>query len=246
MLTGSQILRTLFGAALIAGIVPCITSAAPIVGVPDSNANGKVDLADLIASGPAGFIIGDKHFNNFSYTPSGGANTPTAADISVDNFSTGTDEAIRFGFGWFTINGISMDSRIDYQVTVTDPNPATMIDGVDLLFNGIAVGSAVGDVAETVSDTQNNLLAQLFVFTDPDGSGPAHGVPSTSAPILPNQRVILVDKDIQLFSAPATGANNFASVSFVDNSYHQTPEPLAMTLLGLGGGLSMLRRRRTA
>ena len=244
----NRTLCAVVGGALVATalLIPASQSIAalvPLSALPDSNGNGKTDIADAIAAG--GFTLGDKQFvfNSSSYTPSQSA--PGASDISISDATTSSGIAIKFGFGWFTLNGIQMDSRIDYRVDVLDPNPSTMIDAVDLAFNGLAVGAAVANVAETVSDTSGNQLAQLFVFTDPDGpSLPQHGVPSTSTPILPNQRSILVDKDISLFSAPqANGGNNFASVSFVDNSYHQTPEPVGLSLLGLGG-ICLLGRRR--
>ena len=249
MSTGSIriVSASLLGAALLFSTAQSF--AAPIVGVPDSNGNGKVDLADIIATGATGFSIGDKKFSGFSYTPSG-SNSPAASDISVDDFSTSSGEALRFGFGWFTLNGINMDSRIDYRVDVLDPNPATMIDSVDLGFNGIASGVAVGDVAETVNagDAPHGFLGLLKVFTDPDGALPQQAQYVDSLKLVPLQRSILVDKDIQLFSAPTGGALplNFASISFVDNSYHQTPEPVSVASLGIAGCMYMLRRRRIA
>ena len=60
--------------------------------------------------------------------------------------------------------------------------------------------------------------------------------------------MIKVDKDIQLFSLPgANGAHNFSSISFVDNSYHQTavPEPMTAGILSIGGCLALIRRRRS-
>jgi hypothetical protein len=222
------------------------SALVPLSQVADSDGNGKIDLADVIASG--GFTIGDKAFTGFSYTPSGSA-TPAASDITISDASIPNEEAIKFGFGWFTLNGINMDSRIDYEVSVTDPNPATMIDAVDLSFNPVSSGAAVADVAETVTNpVGGGVLALLNVQSDPDGSGPLQAIPAASTPIIPNQRAILVDKDIQLFSAPAGNGDplNFASVSFVDNSYHQTPEPVAATMLGISGALCMMRRRRSA
>ncbi|HMB94975.1 MAG TPA: PEP-CTERM sorting domain-containing protein [Tepidisphaeraceae bacterium] len=219
-------------------------SFAAITDVPDSNHNNVIDLADLIATGSTGFDISDKHFSNFSYTPSG-ATAPAASSIVVSDVSTPAGVAISYNFNWSTLNGISMDSRIDYRVDVTDPDPATMIDAVDLAFDGSASNAAVADVSETVNDTSGNFLTQLAVFTDPDGAGPLQGVSSVTSPLLPPQRGILVDKDIQLFSAPTTSnINNMASINFVENSYHQTPEPACLAMLGLVGSICAMRRRR--
>lgn len=223
----------------LAAMFACTAAYAAPVGVTDNNGNGKIDLADVIASGN-GFVIGDKLFSHFSYTPSG-SNSPAASDISVDVSpgSTDQDESIRFGFGWFSINGINMDSRIDYEVSVLDPSAA--IDGVDLLFNGLASGSAEAVVSETIQTLDGTFLGQIGVTTNPHA-------PANVLPLIPPQRAILVDKDIQLFSLPkatSTSPNNFSSISFVDNSYHQTvPEPVSAGVLGISC-LALMRRRRS-
>src|SRR5450432_1285818 len=121
----------LSGLALIGSTLLASQSFAAITDVPDSNHNNVIDLADLIATGSTGFDISDKHFSNFSYTPSG-ATAPAASSIVVSDVSTPAGVAISYNFNWSTLNGISMDSRIDYRVDVTDPDPATMIDAVDL------------------------------------------------------------------------------------------------------------------
>ena len=141
-------------------------SAAPVSNVTDSNGNGKIDLADVIAAG--GFTIGDKHFSDFSYTPSG-TGSPGASDISVDvsPSSTDDDEAVRFGFGWFSIDGINMDSRLDYTVSVVNRDPNVLIDGVDLLYNGISNGAAQAVVAETVTTADGGFLGLLHTTSDP-------------------------------------------------------------------------------
>jgi hypothetical protein len=215
---------------------PAFSALVPLDQVPDVNHNNQIDLQDVIASG--GFSIGDKDFSGFAYVQ-GGSASPASADIAILDASTpGGDEAIRFVFGWFTQDGLDMESNISYAVTVTDPDPATMIDAVDLQFNGVSKNFALADVSEVVDDSHGNFLANLEV--DAAGNAPANDFDSTS--ILPNQREILVDKDIQLSSAP-TSFNNFATVSFVDNSYHQTPEPIGLTAIGIGA-ISMMRRRR--
>ena len=212
-----------------------VALATPITTAPDANQNGQIDLQDLI-NDPNGFTVGDKHFSHFSYTPTG-ANAPTASQISVD-IAPGTDYGLRFGFGWYSINGINMDSRIDYRVDVTDPNPAQKIDAVTLGYDGTSQGAAAALATEVIQSIGGTQLATLNVT-------PAN--PQQTVPILPNQRSILVDKAINLFSAPsANGTNNFSAISFVDNTYHQTlvPEPASFGILAAGGCLLLLRRRR--
>ena len=211
------------------------SALVPLSQVPDSDHNGKIDLADVIASG--GFTIGDKAFTDFDYAP-GGSISPTASDVAVVDASTPGTEAVRFIFGWFTQDGINMESNISYAVSVTDPNPSTMIDEADLQFNGVSQDIAFANVSEVIDDGNGNFLAAMSV----KAVGNASPVDFATTPILPNQRTLLIDKDIELSSAP-TSENNFASVSFVDNSYHQTPEPIGLTAIGLGA-VSMMRRRR--
>ena len=201
---------------------------------PDDG-TGAVSLEDLI-NDPSGFTVGDKHFYDFSYTPSG-SEAPTASQIDV-SIAPGTAYGLRFGFGWYSLNGINMDSRIDYRVDVTDPNPAVQIDGVNLDFNGVAVNNAAALVAETVDTLAGTQLALLDVTPND---------PQTSAPINPNQRSLLIDKDIQLFSGPqTTGPDNYSAISFVDNSFSETlPEPTAIPLLGFASLVLIVVQNRS-
>lgn len=224
----------------------------------DVNGNGGIDLGDAILT-PGGFTVGDKKFSDFQYVPTGTFPTepvggppsggpPRADQIAISGLTAGGDFGLRFGFGWYSINGINMDSRIDYKVTVTDPAPTRLIDKVNLAFNGVSLNTAVASVAESVFTTGGTLLGTLFVHSDPDGAGPASGLNSAVYDIAVNQKSILVVKDIQVFSAPVFGASptNFATISFVDNTYRQTavvPEPASFGLLSVTA-LGLLARRR--
>ncbi len=223
-----------FGVALVP-VAASVADATPISNVVDADSNGTIDLQDLIDSGTTGFTVGDKHFYDFSYTPTG-TSVPTASQITV-GLAPGTDYGLRFGFGWFSLNGINVDSRIDYRVDVTDPNPAVAIDGINLDYNGVAQNNAEALVAETVDTLAGKQLALLAVTP---------GDSQVTVPINPIQRSLLIDKDIQLFSAPtATMVNNYSAISFVDNSFSQTaPEPGPMALIGLAVYGLLLRRRR--
>jgi len=225
----------------------------------DMNGNGALDVGDAILT-PGGFTVGDKLFSNFVYVPTGTNPTepvggppsggpPRADQVAITALTAGGNYGLRFGFGWYAINGLNMDSRIDYKITVTDPDPTRLIDKVKLTFNGVSLNTAIATVAESVFTTGGTLLGTLFVHSDPDGGGAAQGLHSSTYDIPVNQKSILVSKDIQVFAAPVFGASptNFATISFVDNTYVQTvviPEPAGLACLSLSAVGLLVRRRR--
>ena len=224
--------------AALVGLGVSTASASPIPGISS--------LQDLINRGPAlqnGIVIGDKTFYNFAYQ--GSSNGPTPSQISVGQ-PPGPDIGLQFSYAWFSENGLAEDSVIQYCVHVNVPPapPGTAIDAVTLTFNGTAPvpGALTGSaVTETVTDLQGHVLANFGVFDD--GAGGLTNIDQRTATITPPQGDICVTKDIQLNSAAISAGGGVATISVVDNTYHQIPEPAAIGLLSLGG-LGLLRRRR--
>jgi hypothetical protein len=74
------------------------------------------------------------------------------------------------------------------------------------------------------------------------------GEPPVEINISPSpQAVLYVTKDIALAVIPPTGGSGSVTITEVEQSFHQVPEPNAMLLGSLGGGLLLfLRSRRNA
>src|SRR5581483_8417798 len=231
-------------AAAIVGFAPS-ASAAPITGVTTLqdliNAN-QGNPNDGIPQG--GVVVGDKQFYDFSYVgtpppdptgPNPFPNAPRADQIAVQT-APGPDIGLEFSFGWDASNGFRMDSLIEYKVHVLDPSQA--INDVGLAFNGAAPvpGNATfASVTETVSSLAGAPLGVFSVFNDGTGGLPDNN--TNSDPLAPAQRDLMVSKDINVNSAPQALGGGVATISLVDNTFHQAsvPEP---TTLGLLGGVA--------
>lgn len=220
----------------LAGLAGSQASAAPIPGISS--------LQDLINAGSTGVVIGDKTFYNFSYigSPTSGPNAaPTPTQISVAQSALpGGNLGLSFSYAWLSAEGYNQDSVIQYCVK----SSGAAIDGVLLNFNGTApvTGGPLtsSSVTETVQDLNGNTIGQLATFDD--GPGGATNVDQTKLALTPPMSAICVTKDIQVHSSPSSSGGGVATISIVDNTFHQVPEPASIGLIALG--LPLLGRRR--
>lgn len=215
-------------------------SATPIPGISS--------LQDLIAAGQNGVVIGDKRFYNFSYigSPTSGPNpAPTASQISVAQSSLpGGNIGLSFSYAWLSAEGFNQDSVIQYCVQVVPGSSTPLIDGVLLNFNGTAPVTGgpltAASVTESVTDLNGNSLGQLTTFDDGPGGSP--NTDQTKLLLSPPLSAICVTKDIQVHSSPAASGGGVSTISIVDNTFHQVPEPASLGLVAIG--LPLLARRR--
>ena len=179
-------------------------------------------------------LVGDKDFSNF-FT----SGDPYASNITVTAFiDGGGNYGIEFGGGFVAYDNL-MDFQIGYMVAVT--NSANLISGAALAFNGAVVGGGAG-LAEVVEQVITNMdrtnpYGQMAVYATPSSEAL-----STNMDINPPQSYLDLGKDILVDSFTITA---YSSISTIDQSYMQIPEPLTIVLVGLGlfGGLAVLRRR---
>ena len=221
-----------------AGLAAQTASAAPIPNIST--------LQDLINAGHTGIIIGDKQFYDFSYigSPTSGPNpAPTASQISVAG-APGSNIGLSFSYAWESAEGFNQDSVIRYSVHVLDSASQLFIDGVGLNFNGTAPvpGSLTNaTVTETVSSLSGNVLGQLSTIDD--GPGGNHDNDNAFLALNPATRDVTVTKDIQVHSTGVGNGGGVSTISVVDNTFHQVPEPASLGLLSLGA-MGLLARRR--
>jgi hypothetical protein len=197
-----------------------------------------VTLADLIANGTP-VVAGDKIFSDFS---SGG--TLPASAVTV-NF---VDSAgVQFSANWNTLTPGANSSVIGYTVSVS-PASGNVITGANLFFAGqVVVGGGAAFVGETLTDTANNKDYSLQVYYD--GPGGLNDNLRASTSINPNVTSLKVIKSIDV---AANGANSFAALNFVENTFVQSggggeepgiPEPMSLALLPLGiAGLALRKK----
>lgn len=180
--------------------------------------------------------IGDLRFSGFSYTPSG-TNPIIVSQITVDAVGpTGTgamtnspDIGLSFHGTWSAGPGQTSDGTIDFSVS--EIGPGTLISDLALAQTSGISGNGTASVAERgcapapCNATGGPYL--LLTFQDSGGSS-AQGETSFAG-----QSSISVEKDIAV-----TGGTGFGSISVVQDTFSQVPEPACMGLMG--GGLALL------
>ena len=214
-------------------------------------------------------IVGDKIFHNFTYAFSG--DMPDASAVNVIPY---VDVAGNFGirlqggFGDRPGGGIS-DALLGYTVDV-DPLAGMAIS--DAHLSGDPATTGVGRVSVTETWTPIDAAGlpgdpQAVITSVSPGSkiDPITGLPRAdntfyaAVDFLPNTYgSLLVLKDIKADAGPAlvNGLNNvsIADVTVIDQTFSQTsglpnngastPEPMTLSIFGLGAGALLFRRTR--
>jgi hypothetical protein len=242
MKTGVQIQRRMTRLKMFFGRAVAVAMAAAALLVVAGGAKAATsDNLQHLSNTNGSLTIGDKTFNNFSFQEQG--------LTSFDPSQIQVTASVNGGTYYLTWNGnislttsngsgpASADLVLKYTVTAT----AGKIDALDAAFTGSTQpnGGAFIAIDETARDANGNVVGSTHLDTQNPPSSE-----SAIFPINPPQSVLTVTKDISF------GVSNggFATVSEVQQSFHQIPEPgsTAMFLAGLAvtGGMVVLRRSR--
>ena len=201
-------------------------------------------LAGLVANNGT-LTIGDKTFSNFGWVASLGDAielNAQAAGLTVSAF-IGLDGVYYLDFaGGLVVNNLGGNSSLlgDLKLTYTvtaNPGSINMIDQLYTPNATPASGQII--IGETVKNNQGIIVGNSTLtlnptdLSDPQPEG-GDNLNFTGEPQL------FVVKDILI----AANAGNAVGLSDVRQSFHQVPEPSAMLLGSLGGGLLLLLNLR--
>ena len=201
------------------GAVVCISFAS----LGSAHA-ASIPLSDLI-NGQT-IESGDKVFSDFTYTPTGDM-PPSAASIVVQDIQDAAgDYGVRFVGGFLDQpGGGSSDALITFNVSVA-PGSSMEINGAKLAANpAVFAGTGLASVTETfVPEVVDDKLV-VYDFGGGDDLLLATTTFNQTFQTLP------VQKDIIMHATSESGA---VTMSFIDQTFSQVPEPSSLILLLLG------------
>lgn len=173
---------------------------------------------------------GDKLFSDFSYAAT--ENMPLADAVNVITIQDQDGNyGIRFQGGFFDLpGGSASDALVTFKVTALDVG--MQISGARLSANPTVTDGGVVSVTETFLPTFSGPTDIMDVTS---GINLADQI-TFSSPVTS----LWVQKDILVYAG-----DSVATVSFVDQTFPQVPEPGSLAILSLGlVGLWQVRRRR--
>jgi hypothetical protein len=207
-----------------------------------------VTLADLINNNGT-IVSGDKTFSNFSYILNPGTNSglPDASAVTVTPITLNGNYGLNFSGAW---NNPTLNTTTDAKIgfIVTAPGPIIVDDELfgnpDLTGTMSSPNQGFMSITETAINASNVTVSHLTIedaYLNGQNTliSDAHGY----FPLNPTYK-LTVTKDMQFYNGGLT-----PTLSSVDQTFSQVPEPGALTMLiasGICGSLVFLRRRSLA
>jgi hypothetical protein len=178
--------------------------------------------------------VGDKLFDNFSYTTSPGGQMPAANTVLVQGIvdSSGNYGVLFTGAFNDTFGGTASDALLKFQVSVLDPGKS--IVATNLFGDPTVTGSGIASVTETFVPLPGSM--NIFDNTSHTGTDSATHVLASGV------QTLSVQKDILAF---AGNANSTAGLTQIGQTFVQTPEPATLVLLATGAVALVPVYRRT-
>jgi hypothetical protein len=230
-------MKTLMKASLALAAVVAMAAFSP--SQASAFVTAQITVADLLNG--TTIRVGDKEFYGFhDYVSNGlfGASAVSASSIVVTPINN--EEAGELGLyfasaSFFVTSGQEQDTHFEFFARVFD-DPRLIADNT-LHMTASATGTGRVSIAEVVNENGDNgtTLASKLVYALSAGSNE-----SDHKEFLYPAQIIHLSKDIALVG----GQEGTAFMSDFSQTFSQTPEPATLSLLALGGGLALVRRRK--
>jgi len=219
-----------------------LTSPARADVITNLNPGESVNLATVLSETGKAVQIGDKLFDDFFFSYVDTDLDSTDELIASNVVLTALSNDIGFGLSFQTpllaAGNVTKDIVLKYSVQVL--NPTNLISDAHLSFTATTLGLGTADIGEDIytngfgADNIGHMEVHL----------PPSGLSSTNTVFASPQVKIFVEKDVTVAGNGADPTNNRASVTIINQTFSQIPEPPAVALVGLGlSGFLLLRRR---
>jgi hypothetical protein len=237
--------QNLFSAVAVSALVAvCLFSAPTIATAVTTNLNvgESINLATVIDN-TLTVQIGDKEFSDFSWSPIivlGSDLDAAASNVNVKAISNPNDIGFRLEFQLPLTASESdfKDIAFQYKAAVVT-NSSNLISDLHLSVSGTSSNSGIWSVSETAHT--GGFGGGIVGFVDAASSTYS----SSSNNIVPPQAELWIEKDIIVAGDGNPG--DYASISAIEQTFSQIPEPSTALLVGLGllGVVAVNRKRRS-
>ena len=242
---GKQKLFSLMAASAL--VVLSLFSAPTIATAVTTNLNvgESINLKTVLDSNLSVWI-GDKVFESFSWNPIlilGSDVDAVASNVNLKAISNLNGIGFRLEFQLPMTVGDFDIKEIGFQYKVAVTNSPNLISDLHLSV----VGSSAGGAIWSVSETAHTGGFGGGLVGDVDASSSTYA--SSSNNIVPPQAALWIEKDIiaaGTFNEDGF-SDDFASISSIEQTFSQIPEPSTALLVGLGllGVVAVNRKRKS-
>lgn len=235
--------QRLFSILAVSAVAVVLLFSAPAITRADTtnlNAGDSINLATLINNGLS-VEIGDKIFGNFAFTYNdfGASDTDlVSSNINVRALTNNVGFGLEFQEPLIALNTKTKDVTFQYTAMV-DPAYANLISDIHLQITGAAGGIGTGIVNEVVYNDSfgGTQVGQVGAYV----ANPTSVLESSNdvSPVVK----LWIQKDVEV-SGNSGGPASFATITILDQTFSQIPEPSTVLLVALGllGVVAMKRR----
>ena len=231
-MTGNQkVFTTMAVTAIMVVLLFSTPTTARAQTITNMTSGGTISLATVIDSNLE-VQVGDKLFGNFSFsyidTDGISSDDLTRSNVTLSTLSNVIGFGLQFQQPLLAIGPVIKDISLAYTAAVVQPS-GNLISDIHLAIPGSSSGNGgLGTVGETalVGGFGGTSIGTLQAST------PAATNDVLAINIVPPQPELWVQKNVTVTGGNA--ANGFASISEIDQTYSQVPEPSTVLLVGLG------------